>query len=78
MTPADSSMPLMVHLLLSFMRGITTSFKDADEAAPAPVPTKSGSDAPMPSNLLPVNDTKKKSKPAANMNTGPVNPVAQK
>ena len=81
----ESSMPVLMHLLLSFMKGVRTTH-GADEK-PAPSPAKINeetNDFPMPNNLIP-SDPKKEDEIKTDVlgvedevKTTPVNPVLEK
>jgi hypothetical protein len=58
--PADTSIPLLMHLILSFMKGITTNLKEEEMKKPEPVVNTT--ETPMPSGLLPADDKKEEIK----------------
>lgn len=52
--PADSSVPLLMHLLISFMKGIGSSNQEEDKPSePTRFSEPTGADPPVPSNLIP-------------------------
>jgi hypothetical protein len=88
MPPADSSMPLLMHLILSFMKGVRTTLPGEEKEKPAPSPAKMEEapvDPPLPGNLIP-SDKKSEAEIEARssvltaeeeVKSTPVNPVAE-
>lgn len=78
--PADTSIPLLMHLILSFMKGITTNLKEEEMKKPEPVVNTT--ETPMPSGLLPADDKKEEIKSSMltvedDVKATPVMPVEQ-
>lgn len=77
-------MPILMHLLLSFMKGVRTSLSTDEKPAPSPQKAKEETnDFPMPGNLIP-SDVKKDEEIAStvldvedSVKSLPVNPVIE-
>ena len=78
-------MPVLMHLLLSFMKGARSTNSNDEKPAPSPAKiTEETNDFPMPSNLIP-SDVKKEEEITTDVlgvedtvKTTPVNPVLEK
>ena len=62
--PSDNSMPVLMHLLMSFMKGIKTSNPEYESSAPPESPVQPpSSGVPVPGNMIPESDFPEKIQP---------------